>query len=106
MTKKLFISQPMSGLTDEEVVVKRQEAILDATRICKETFGEDTEVEVLETLFDDYNPEYNHAWFLGKAIMSLSQADVAYFADGWEAKRGCKVEHLVAEEYGIEIIKE
>jgi len=44
--KKLFISQPMNGKTDEEILRERNEAI----NIAKDIVGE--EVEVLETFFD------------------------------------------------------
>lgn len=43
-------------------------------------------------------------WFLGKSLELLSTADIAYFADGWTYSRGCRVEHLCAIEYGIDIV--
>lgn len=49
--KKLFISQPMNGKTDEKILREREEAIL----IAQDIVGE--EVEVLETFFDDFGTE-------------------------------------------------
>ena len=37
--------------------------------------------------------------YLAKSIELLDQADMVYFAKGWESARGCKIEHLVAHEY-------
>ena len=48
----------------------------------------------------------NPLWFLGKSIQLLSEADVAYFAKGWEEARGCRSENACALEYGIELIIE
>ena len=41
---------------------------------------------------------------LGRAILKLSDADLVVFAKGWETARGCKVEYLIASEYGLDIM--
>ena len=41
-----------------------------------------------------------------KEISKLAEADVAYFAPGWEDARGCRIEHQCAINYGIEIIED
>jgi len=96
--KNLFISQPMRGKSDDEILQERQTAIAAA----KEKLGE--EVNPLETFFglDDAKP----LEFLGEAIKYLAQADVAYFVSGWKNARGCKIEHTCALEYGIPIIED
>lgn len=43
--------------------------------------------------------------FLAKSIALLATADIAYFAEGWENARGCRIEHKCAEEYGINIVE-
>ncbi|MBQ8249080.1 MAG: DUF4406 domain-containing protein, partial [Clostridia bacterium] len=50
--------------------------------------------------------EANPLWFLGKAIQLLSEADVVYFAKGWEQARGCRIENNCARAYGIKLIIE
>lgn len=35
----------------------------------------------------------------------MAKADVVVFAKGWEAARGCRIEHAVAEEYGLTIFE-
>jgi hypothetical protein len=44
--------------------------------------------------------------FLAKSIENMSLCHKAYFAKGWENARGCKIEHEVALQYGLEIIYE
>lgn len=96
--KKLFISQPMKDKTDEEIKAVRIKAIEEA----KKKLGED--VEVIDSFFEDAPHDAKPLWFLGKSFELLSNADVVYFAEGWNKYRGCKMERLAAEEYNIEII--
>ena len=97
--KKLFISQPINGKTDEEILRERNEAI----NIAKDIVGE--EVEVLKTFFDDFGPNKKPLHYLAKSLEYLAEADIAYFVSGWENARGCKIEHRCAVEYGIDRIE-
>lgn len=101
--KKLFISQPMRGLTDEEILKVREEIRARA----EHAIGEP--VELIDSFIKDYPREINKSipvWYLGKSIQFLSQADIAYFGSGWKNARGCKIEHEIAKEYGINIIED
>ena len=93
--KKLFISQPMRGKSDAEILTARNDAICAAKEVCGE------EVEVIDSFFQDAPVEARPLWFLGKSLELLSTADIAYFALGWEEARGCRIEHECAKEYGI-----
>jgi len=97
--KKLFISQPMRGKSDEEILKEREHAIQKA----KELIGE--EVEVLDTFFDDFDSNAKPLEYLARSIEYLSKADVAYFAQGWQEARGCRIEHECAVEYEIDRIE-
>ena len=44
-------------------------------------------------------------WFLGKSLELLAGADIAYFAEGWQDARGCRIEHTCAAEYNIDRIE-
>ena len=44
--------------------------------------------------------------FLAKSLEKMSECSTVYFAKGWENARGCKIEHEVALQYGLEIIYE
>ena len=98
--KKLFISQPMRGKTDEEILAVREKAIASAER----NLGE--QVEVIDSFFQNAPAEAKPLWFLGKSLELLSTADVAYFAKGWEDARGCRIENTCAIEYGIDVIED
>ena len=92
--KKLFISQPMRGKTDEEILAERA----DAAQAARDALGE--EVEVIDSFFG--TSDMSHALeYLGESLKLLAKADIAYFALGWNEARGCKIEHVCAEEYGI-----
>ena len=97
--KKLFISQPMRGKTDEEILRERDKAITNAMDIVKDN------VEVIDSFFQDAPVGAKPLWFLGKSIELLSSADIVYFCKGWNDARGCRIEHECAKEYGIEIIE-
>ena len=101
--KKLFISQPMKGLTDEEILKAREEIKTRA----EQAIGE--QVELIDSFVEDYPREINKSipvWCLGKSIQFLSQADIAYFGGDWRNARGCKIEYEVANAYGIKTITE
>lgn len=96
--KKLFISQPMKGKSDEEILQEREQAIKEAEELLEEP------VEVIDSFFQNTPAEARPLWFLGKSLELLSTADVAYFAEGWQDARGCKIEHECAAQYGIRAI--
>lgn len=96
--KKLFISQPMSGKTIEEITAERNHAIIQAK---KYTGGD---IETLDTIYKDFSDDTSPLIYLSRAIADLSKADVAFFSNGWEHSRGCKIEHACAVEYGIPVI--
>lgn len=98
--KKLFISQPMQGKTDEEILAVRAQAIQSAERVMGE------KVEVIDSFIKGAPAEARPLWFLGESLKLLSGADVAYFAEGWEEARGCRIERECAEEYGITVIED
>lgn len=98
--KKLFISQPMRGKTDAEILAEREKAIASAEK----HLGE--KVEVIDSFFQNAPAEAKPLWFLGKSLELLSTADVAYFAKGWENARGCRIENTCAIEYGITVIED
>ena len=101
--KKLFISQPMRGLSDEQILKTREEI---RERVSQRV---DEDVEIIDSFISDCPSEINKqipVWYLGKSIQLLSQADIAYFGGDWSNARGCKIEHSIAEAYGIEIVEE
>ena len=98
--KKLFISQPMSGKADEEILAERKVAIKAAEELLREP------VEVIDSFFQSAPVDTKPLWYLGESLKLLAEADVAFFAKGWDEARACKIENTCAIEYGIETIIE
>lgn len=95
-TTKIFISQPMRGKSTEQIKEER-EAVIDTL---KEQYGS---IEILESVFDDFNETTHPLKFLSRAINTLADADVAVFMNGWKEARGCKMEHECAMNYSIPV---
>ena len=94
---KVFISQPMKGRTEKEILDQRKR-IED---YIKQEVNQD--VEILDSYVESAPDECNPVFFLGLSLQFLSQADLAVFCEGWENARGCRIEHQVCEDYGIPI---
>ena len=102
-----MFSQPMAGLSEEEIVAARNKAI---------EFFKVNNYELVNTLFTDewYSKENMEErgvvqiplCFMAKSLESMSLCHIAYFAKGWENARGCKIEHEAALQYGLEVIYE
>lgn len=97
--KRLFISQPMRGKTDEEIKAERAKAIQSAEEIVGEP------LKVIDSFFENAPADAKPLWFLGKSLELLAGADIAYFASGRKDARGCRIEHTCAVEYGIDCIE-
>ena len=107
MKKKAMLSQPMNGLTDEEIVETRERAVKKL-----ESLG----YEIINTLFTDEWYSDNSMkergvvhiplCFLAKSLENMSLCHTAYFCKGWENARGCKIEHDAAKAYGLEVLYE
>lgn len=99
MKIKVFISQPMNGKSENDILAER-ELIQIAV---KDRAGGD--VEFIDSYFEDYNPDTGciPLKYLAKSLELLADADVAVFGKGWELARGCVVEHACAVAYGIPV---
>ena len=64
--KKLFISQPMKGKTNEEIEAERVKAVKEAKAVLND------DVEVIDSFFKDAPVDARPLWFLGKSIELLS----------------------------------
>ena len=98
MKKFAFISQPMKGLTREEIEKTRKEVEQELQSkgytVLNSYFADKWEFEDIKN---------KPIWFLGKSLEVMAQADLVYFCKGWEGTRGCKIEHEVAVNYGLDI---
>ncbi len=60
---------------------------------------------MIDSFFEGAPADAKPLWFLGKSLELLAQADIAYFAEGWQGARGCRIEHTCAQEYGICVVE-
>jgi hypothetical protein len=88
----------MCGKSDEQILEEREKAVA----LCKKYLGD--EIEVIDSFKQGVSVDDNPLWYLGESIKLLSQADYAFFCEGWDDSRGCIIEHDCAEKYGIHIV--
>lgn len=95
--KKLFISLPMAGKSEEEIRNKMAEYKENAEYLMGE------ELELMDSFIDKAPGDIKDVgvWCLGKSIMMMADADVVYFGRGWRSARGCIVEYEAAYRYKI-----
>ena len=93
---KVMISQPMNGLSVEQVKANRK-AVVEML----EAKG----YEVVDTVIAETPPETEHQalWYLGKSLELMAQCDCVYFMGGWISARGCQLEYQAAKAYGLQI---
>ena len=96
-----MISQPMRGMTDNEILKTRDEIAYSLEQRGYEVVNSFFPIEV-EKDEEVINPPVN---LLSKAVEAMSRCDAVFFAPGWWNARGCRIEHEIAENYGIEIIE-
>lgn len=92
---KFMISQPMAGKTIEQIRADREGAV----RLL-EAQGH----TVIDSVFAVPAPEPidNVAlWYLAHSLMVMAKCDGVLFLPGWEEARGCRIEHEVADAYGL-----
>ena len=105
--KKIMISQPMTGLTDDEIMEIKDRATAKLTAMGYEvinTFFTDgwySEKEITERGVVNISLCY-----LAKSLESMSLCNSIYFVKGWNSTRGCRIEYDAALAYGIDIIME
>ena len=95
--KKLFISCPMKGRT-EEAIKKSMEKM---HKIAEAVFDE--KLETLNSYISGNAPDavIRPVWYLGKSIQMMSEADHFIGIRGTYAFNGCDIEARVAAEYDI-----
>ena len=95
--KKLFVSVPMKGRTEEEI----KASIQKMKKIAEIYEGE--ELELIDSYIEDNPPKDNNeaVWYLGESLKKLAQADVFVGIDDVWNWSGCYIECEVAVRYEI-----
>lgn len=96
--KKLFISCPMNGRTEENI----KKTMDKLHKIAEDVFGE--ELEVIPTLIAKKPPKDTNEriWYLGQSIQKMAKAD--YYIEVGSSPAyypGCQIESHIAMYYNI-----
>lgn len=97
--KTAMIIQPMNGLSEEQILYARADAIKQI---------EGNGYAVADTYFRDglivpLGVKNVPLYYLARSLQFMASCDAVYLCEGWENARGCKIEHTAAIAYGLEI---
>ena len=100
-TIRLFISIPMSGRSEKEILEQ-----MDREENRAMAYFAKRGINIV--MYNSYiNQDYvdevqfrnNDVYMLSKSIEVLAYADTIWMGEGWQKSRGCQVEHKIATEY-------
>jgi hypothetical protein len=96
--KRLYISLPETGQSEEEILRLRREITEKVTEALREY-----------VIAIDFSPKHipentKPLQLLGEKIKTMATADYAYFGKNWLGSNACKIEHECAQLYNIKII--
>ena len=94
---KVYISLPITGRDIEQV----EAACIFAAAVLRKK----GHTPVSPLALDHKDPDFYEA-VIGTDITALLCCDAVLFMDGWEASKGCRLEHAAAEIYGKRIMYE
>ena len=111
MYKNIFISQPMTGKSEEEILATRQKAI---EKIHQFFDADGVEINIIPSYIDDATRKcfeehigdginWDIHW-LSQSLKMLAMADIIWLCDGWEYSNGCNIELECAIQYGLVIV--
>lgn len=111
MYKNVFISQPMTGKSEEEILATRRK---EMDKVYQFANNNDMQVNVVDSYIEDDTRKSFQQWmpevinwdlyWLSQSLHRLALADVLWLCDGWEQSKGCKIELECAIQYGLDII--
>ncbi len=96
---KVFISMGMKSKSTEQVRAEMQ-------KVFEQIKVKLPEAELLDSIIDGADKEIAlkgddiRLWYLGESIKIMAGADIVFFVNDYTEFRGCKVERLIAENYG------
>ena len=97
--KKLFVSVPMKGRTEEEI----KASIQKMKKIAEIYEGE--ELELIDSYIEDNPPKDSKeaVWYFGESLKKMAQADIFIGINEAYDWNGCYIEREIAERYGIKV---
>lgn len=99
---KVFISQPMGGLSKEEILETKEKIVFNLNK----TFSN---VEIIDSFIEHENTNCSSNFnlslcLLGESLELMAEAELVVMATGWQNSRGCRIENTCAREYGIPVL--
>lgn len=108
--EKVMIVQPMVGKTREEIVAVRNKAIDYLTKAGYEIedtpFGNGPYDELAEKTCKQCGVNSVPLFYMALALKAMSYCHAVYFCKGWESARDCRIENIIAKDYGLEMLYE
>lgn len=111
MYKNIFISQPMTGKSEEEILATRQKEI---EKIHQFFDADGVEINIIASYIDDATRKHfkervsdDINWdifWLSQSLERLAMADMIWLCEGWEYSKGCNVELECAIQYGLVVV--
>ena len=98
----VFISQPMIGLTNDELKKYRSKVLSMIQRRYPTE-----KIHLINPPYPYYPYGHNKSvWVLGKSLEYIAQADLVFFLKNWEISYVCSLQHLICRYYNIPIAYE
>ena len=111
MYKNIFISQPMTGKSEEEILATRQKEI---DKIHQLFDADGVEINIIASYIDDATRKHfkEHVsddinwdiFWLSQSLERLAMADMIWLCDGWEYSNGCNIELECATRHGVGVM--
>ena len=99
----VFISQPMVGLTNDELKKYRLKVLdMIQRRYPTEKIRFITNPLIANLPHDDNSI----VWYLGKSLECIASANLVFFSKDWESDYICSLEHAICRYYNIPIAYE
>lgn len=99
-TVKVFVSQPMRGKTNEEIM-KERERVKDVVKRLYPLHI--VKVEILDSYIKNSNSSLET--FI-RGLNKMYEADLVYFVKGFKEYKGCKLEFEIATQYNARMAVE
>ena len=95
----VYISLTSDGLPYEKLKKKHEQI---AEQFIENNSVYKNQINIIDSLFPGYVPgESNPIEYLGKSISKMKNADIVLMPVNYLSSKGCKVEKVTAEVYGI-----
>lgn len=97
--KKVFLSQPFSKRTEEDIFRERKYVKMLAEKVLKD------EVEIIDQYHQELVKGQPRGWLMINDLIKILEADYVIFAPGWKKSSGCRMEMEFCKKYAIQYVQ-